>query len=81
MFPWLKIEVMNTKERIQYATAVVMLLSGMVLTFLCFFLNAYDVTDGVLWYTAQCIVYAGSVFGVSLVIRSQLERMKRKGEL
>lgn len=80
MCPWIKNVVMNTKERIQYATAVVMLLSGMVLTFLCFFLNA-DVTDGVLWYTAQCIVYAGSVFGVSLVIRSQLERMKKRGEL
>lgn len=62
----------NTKEWIQYGSAVAMLGSGIILTFLCFFLNHYKVDDSVLWYVAQTLVYAGSVFGVSVYIRSKM---------
>ncbi|MCH3994278.1 MAG: hypothetical protein LKE54_04375 [Prevotella sp.] len=62
----------NTKEWIQYGSAVVMLSSGILLTFLCFFLNHYKVDDSVLWYVAQTLVYAGSIFGVSIYIHSKM---------
>lgn len=62
----------NTKEWIQYGSAVVMLCSGILLTFLCFFLNHYKIDDSILWYVAQTLVYAGSIFGVSVYIRSKM---------
>lgn len=67
----------NTKEWIQYGSALGLLLSGVVLTFLCFFLNGYDIKDSVLWYVAQCLVYAGSVFGVTVYVSSKLGDVKK----
>jgi O-antigen/teichoic acid export membrane protein len=61
----------NTKEWIQYASALIMLGSGIVLTFACFFLNHYKIDDSVLWYVAQGLVYAGGIFGVSIYIRTK----------
>lgn len=61
----------NTKEWIQYSTASIMILSGVVLTFFSFFLNG-DVADGVLWYMAQGLTYAGGIFGVSIYFRTKL---------
>lgn len=55
-----------------------MLASGIALAFFCFFLNEHDLTDGVLWYVAQTIVYAGSIFGVSIYIKSKFEEIQRK---
>ncbi|MDD6553012.1 MAG: hypothetical protein PUF37_05420 [Prevotellaceae bacterium] len=66
----------NTKEWIQYGSAIGMLISGVLLTFLCFFLNHYEVKDSVLWYVAQTLVYAGSVFGVSVYINTKLGEVK-----
>lgn len=66
----------NTKDWIQYGSAVGMLITGVALTFLCFFLNQYDINDSVLLYVAQCLVYAGSIFGVSIYIRSKIGEVK-----
>ena len=61
----------NSKEWIQYGTASLMILSGVVLTFISFFVNG-DVTEGVLWYMAQALTYAGGIFGVSIYFRTKL---------
>lgn len=66
----------NTKEWIQYGSAVGMLVSGVLLTFLCFFLNNFDVKDSVLFYVAQCLVYAGSVFGIKVYVDSKYGEAK-----
>lgn len=66
----------NTKEWIQYGSAITMLLSGILLSFFCFFLNHYKIDDSVLWYVAQALVYAGSIFGVSVYIRSKMGDVK-----
>lgn len=66
----------NTKECIQYGTAVLSLSSGVVLSFLSFFLNKYDISDGVLWYVSQTLMYAGSIFGVSLYIHSKFGEIR-----
>ncbi len=60
----------DTKDKIQYATAVVMLLSGMTLSVCSFFIKG-DVVEGVLWYAGQTMVYAGSIFGVAMLIRTK----------
>ncbi len=62
----------NTKEWIQYSTAILMITSGVLLAFLSFFLNNYDIARGVLWYIAQALVYAGGIFGVSLYFKTKL---------
>ena len=61
------------------ASAVVMLLSGVVLTYLSFFLGGQgEVADSVLYYMAQCLVYTGSIFGVSVYMRRSMVEIRRK---
>ncbi len=71
----------NTKEQIQYGSAVGMLLSGIVLTFICFFQKG-DVTDNILIYVGQALVYCGSIFGISIYAKSkiseELNKLKNK---
>lgn len=43
-----------------------------------FFLNGHDVTDGVLWYVGQTLVYAGSIFGVGIYINSRIASISSK---
>lgn len=65
----------SSKEWIQYGTAVIMLLSGAVLVFCSFFMKG-EVLDGVLWYAGQTMVYAGSIFGVAMFIRTKSGEIK-----
>ena len=62
----------DTKEKIQYGSAVAMIASGVTLTFICFFSNGHEISDSVLWYVAQCLVYAGSVFGVTMYVTGRM---------
>lgn len=74
----------HTKELITYSSALAMLLSGIILAFLSFFLNDHDIANGVLIYIAQALVYSGSIFGVALYIKSKLvefrSEMKKMSE-
>lgn len=49
-----------------------MIVSGIVLAFFSFFLNHGDISEGVLWYVAQALTYAGGIFGVSIYFRTKL---------
>ena len=49
-----------------------MIASGIVLAFLSFFLNNYDIAEGVLWYISQALIYAGGIFGVSIYFKTRL---------
>ena len=62
---------MTTKDWIQYGTAIAMILSGITLTFLSYF-QFGEIKEGVLWYTAQALTYAGGIFGVSIYFRTKL---------
>lgn len=72
----------NVREGLQYSAAIGMLLSGVVLTFLSFFLNNYVVSDGVLWYVSQTLVYSGAIFGVNVYFKTKLGNFESrlKGE-
>lgn len=63
---------MNIKDWIQYGTAVAMIASGIVLAFLSFYKNDGDISEGVLWYVAQALTYAGGIFGVSIYFKTKL---------
>ena len=69
----------NTKEWVQYGSAIVVLTSGIVLAYVSYFTSQMrDVTDNVLWYFAQTLMYAGSVFGVAIAIDAKFENIKNK---
>ena len=69
----------NTKEWIQYGSAIVVLTSGIVLAYVSYFTSRMrDVTDNVLWYFAQTLMYAGSIFGVAIAIDAKFENIKNK---
>ena len=56
----------DTKEAIQYGSAIGMLiLHG-------------EIHDSVLWLFAQCLLYAGAVFGVSVYITDRFNRLENK---
>lgn len=52
----------------RYLSAHVALFSAVGLAIASFILNQYKIDTSILWYIAQCLVYAASMFGVSLAI-------------
>ena len=63
---------MTTKDWIQYGSAIAMIISGIILAFLSFYENDGDIAEGVLWYIAQALTYAGGIFGVSIYFKTKL---------
>ena len=61
----------NTKDWIQYSTAVAMVLSAIVIAFVALILTS-TIASGVLIYIAQALVYAAGIFGVSLYFNTKL---------
>jgi O-antigen/teichoic acid export membrane protein len=58
----------DIKEKIMVASALITLGSGIILSFLSFFLSSYHIDNSVLWYFAQTLMYAGSCFGIGAYI-------------
>ena len=58
----------DIREKIMIASALITLGSGIVLSFLSFFLSSYRIDNSVLWYFAQTLMYAGSCFGIGAYI-------------
>ena len=77
-----------TKEHrvnIQYISAVGMLISGVGLSVAGFVVSPLgEISDSVLWFAAQTMIYAGSVFGVSVYVndkfRSITERLNKDND-
>ena len=62
---------LSVKDRISYITAFVLIGSGILLAFLSFFLNTYNIATGVLIYIAQCFVIGGGLVGANVYFRSK----------
>lgn len=63
----------ETKEDIQVWTAVGMLIAGVTMSFIGFFVGPLGIIhDSVLWFFAQCLVYAGSIFGVYIYVNGRV---------
>lgn len=60
------------KEKVQYITAIGFLITGIILCFLSFFLNEYDIDTGSLWYLGQSVAFAAAVFSVNLVVKNEV---------
>lgn len=62
---------LSIKDKISYYTAFALIASGIILAFLSFFLNAYNIATGVLLYIAQCFVIGGGLVGANVYFRSK----------
>ena len=66
----------NWKDIVQYTTAVASLTSGMVLTFIQYF-DSGDISHGVLGYVAQTLIYAASIFGVTMYWNGKYSELRQ----
>lgn len=62
----------NKEKTIQYSTAVVVVLSGIVMAFLAGIYNNYHIHESVLGYVGECFIFAGGIFGVGFYISKRL---------
>lgn len=62
---------LSVKDRISYYVAFALIGSGIILAFLSFFLNAYNIATGVLIYIAQCFVIGGGLVGANVYFKSK----------
>ncbi|WAX09895.1 hypothetical protein BT681P3_00012 [Bacteroides phage BT681P3] len=66
----------ETKEDIQVWTAVGMLIAGVTMSFTGFFVEPLGIIhDSVLWFFAQCLIYAGSIFGVYIYVNGRVRNV------
>lgn len=62
---------LSIKDKIGYMVAIGLIISGIVMAFLSFFLNAYNIATGVLIYIAQCFVIGGGLVGANVYFKSK----------
>lgn len=69
----------ETKENIQYCSALGMLLLGGGLAVAGFIVvPTGQIHESVLWMFAQCLLYAGSVFGISVYMTSKFKSLEHR---
>lgn len=59
---------MNTKSKIQYTCAVLLIVSSIVLAFVSDYCHS-DIPAGTLMYIAQAFLLAGSIFGLEAYLQ------------
>lgn len=67
----------NTKEWIQYGSAVFMILTGSILSFISFF-TLGTVVSGVLLYLSEALVFSGAIYGVNIYYRTKFGQFETK---
>lgn len=71
----------ETRTTYQVFSALAMLLSGVALSIAGFIVPPVgEISDSVLWFFAQCLIYAGSIFGVSIYVQSKFTEFKNQLE-
>ena len=60
-------------------SAFIVLISGIVLAYLSFLTSKEGrIDDTVLWYVAQCFIYAGSFFGIGIYAYATCDDIKAR---
>ena len=76
------------KENVQYTTAIGFLITGILICFLSFFMNEYEIKAGALTYLGEAVAFCAGVFSINLYVKKKVEeaemrinsRMDRKME-
>ena len=71
---------LSIKEKLSYITSIIMIGSGILLAFLSFFLNAFNIATGVLIYIAQTFTIGGSIIGASAYFKSRWMEFDTKAD-
>ena len=67
------------RVNIQYFSAIGMLVAGVALAIAGFIVSPLgEISDSVLWFAAQTMIYAGSVFGVSVYVNDKFRSISDK---
>lgn len=61
------------KENVQYTTAIIFLFTGIVMCFLSFFMNEYDIRSGALTYLGEAVAFCSGVFAINLYVKKKVE--------
>lgn len=70
------------RESYQIITATALLGSGVVLSFLSFFVTTeHMITNSVLWYFAQCLLYSGGIFGIRSYTITKIGEVNGKSKI
>lgn len=67
----------NTKENVQYTTAIMFLLSGIVMAFFSYF-ELHDVVGGVLTYCGEATAFTAGVYSINLYVRSKVSEAETR---
>lgn len=68
---------LDIKDKISYVLAVFLILSGICMAFLCFFLSGeYSVNEGVLFYCSEAFVSGGGLLSISLYVKNKMSEIK-----
>lgn len=71
----------DTRTTYQVYSAIAMLFAGVALSVAGFCLPPVgEISDSVLYFFAQCLIYAGSIFGVSIYVQSKFKELKSELE-
>lgn len=64
---------LDFRDKIAYIMAIVLIASGIIMSFWCFLITeTHDVTEGVLYYTAQAFVTGGSLLGIGIWVKGKI---------
>jgi len=66
------------KENIQYTTAITFLFSGILICFLSFFMNEYDIKGGALTYLGESVAFCAGVFSINLYVRTKINEAESR---
>ena len=70
---------MKHRVSIQFWSALAMLVGGYALAVAGFIVPPTgEISDSVLWIFSQCLIYAGSIFGVSIYYGRKVHQMEGK---
>lgn len=65
------------KEKIQYACAVLLIVAGISMAFISFFM-VQTIESGALMFIGECFVTAGALFGIAVFINEKIQLFNRK---
>ena len=68
---------LGIKDKIQYIMAIVLILAGIAMAFISFFIISV-IEAGVLIFISQCFITAGGIFGVSIYFNSKIGQFSSK---
>ena len=64
----------------RFPTAIAMLAAGVALSVAGFIAPPFgEISDSVLWFFAQCLMYAGTALGIDVIVDRRVNALNRKG--